>query len=157
MRLFALAAAVSAALTGTGWTPAPTPPFAQEAGVNCDFPLHAEPVVDDVVTKVLQRFPDGSVRRDAYQGDLVIRVTNDETGSSYDADVSGSAVVEHAPDGAQTWYVVGPVLLRVREDQGNVPRGLWIVDGVYRLAISATGTRTLTMVRGSLIDVCDRL
>ncbi|WP_203723662.1 hypothetical protein [Actinoplanes teichomyceticus] len=140
-----------------GWVPAPTPPFTQEAGVNCDFPLHAEPVVDEVVTRVLERFPDGSIRRDAYRGDLVVRVTNDETGGHYDADVSGSALVDHATDGSQTWYVAGPVLLRVREGQGNIPRGLWIVDGLYRLAISATGHRTLTMVRGSLDNVCDHL
>jgi hypothetical protein len=160
MRRFALATATVAALltgTGSGWVPAPTPPFSQEAGVNCDFPLSAEPAVDKVVTKVLRRYPDDSVRTDVYKGALVIRVTNTRTGGSYDADASGSALVEHAPDGAQTWYVTGPVLLRVRDGQGNIPRGLWRVDGVYRLTISATGYRTLTMVKGSLDNVCDHL
>ncbi|WIN00376.1 hypothetical protein ACTOB_004077 [Actinoplanes oblitus] len=160
MRRIAITAVTSAALltgAGSGWEPAPTPPFRQEAGVNCDFPLSAEPVVDEVVTRVLQRYPDGSIRRDAYRGDLVVRVTNTETGAAYDADVSGSAVVDHGADGSQTWYVAGPVLLRVREGQGNIPRGLWIVDGVYRLRISPTGYRTLTMVTGTLDNVCDHL
>jgi hypothetical protein len=152
-----LAGTASPAAAGSGWVPAPTPPFAQEAGVNCDFALHAQPIVDEVVTKVLQRYPDGSIRLDAFKGALVVRVTNDETGRFYDADASGSAVVEHARDGGQTWYVVGPVLLGEREGQGNIPRGLWIVDGVYRLAISATGYRTLTMIKGTLDNVCDHL
>ena len=166
MRRFVLAAAVvialltgvaSPAAAGTGWVPAPTPPFSRDAGVNCDFPLHAEPIVDRVVTKVLRRYPDGSIHLDAFKGALVVRVTNTTTGATYDADASGSALVDHAADGAQTWYGTGPILLGVRTAQGNIPRGLWIVDGIYRLAISATGYRTLTMVKGTLDNVCNHL
>lgn len=168
MRRFLFVAAALAALllggaspalaeTDAGWEPAPTPPFDQAAGLTCDFPLHAEPIRDEVVTRVLQRFPDGSIRRDAYKGPLIVRVTNKDTGAFYDADVSGSAIVDHAPDGAETWYVVGPVLLGVRDGQGNLPRGLWVVDGVYRLVISATGHRTLTMVHGTMDNVCSHL
>jgi hypothetical protein len=151
-------AAVLAMTTGAGgWEPAPTPPFDQAAGVTCDFPIHAAPVKDDVVTKVLQRYPDGSIHRDAFKGALIVRVTNQETGGHYDADASGSAVVDHAVDGAQTWYVIGPVLLGVREGQANSPRGLWVINGVYRLVIGPDGHRTLTMVSGSLDNVCDHL
>ncbi len=78
-------------------------------------------------------------------------------GASYDADAGGSALVTHAPDGGQTWYVTGPILLGVRAGQGNIPRGLWVVDGLYRLAISATGYRTLTMIKGTLDNVCNHL
>ncbi|SNY68735.1 hypothetical protein [Paractinoplanes atraurantiacus] len=113
--------------------------------------------MDEVVTKVLRRYPDGTVQWDAYKGALVVRVTNSENGRSYDADVSGSAVVEHAVDGDETWNVVGPVLLGVRDGGGNIPRGLWVIDGVYRLAISADGYRTVTMVHGRRYNVCDRL
>jgi hypothetical protein len=151
------AVTLAAVLTGTGWTPAPSAPFAQAAGVTCDFAITADPVEDEVVTKVLQRYPDGTIHRDAFKGALVVRVTNTATGDSYDADASGSAVVDHATDGTQTWYVLGPVLLSVRDGQGNLPRGLWIVDGVYQLVISATGYRTVTMIHGHLDNVCDHL
>ncbi|WP_203771531.1 hypothetical protein [Paractinoplanes deccanensis] len=142
---------------GSGWVPAPTPPFSQAAGLTCDFAFRAEPVVDEVVTKVLRRYPDGSIHWDAYKGALVVRVTNSGNGRSYDADVSGSALVEHHADGSETWNVVGPVLLGVREGGGNIPRGLWVIDGVYRLRIAADGYRTVTMVRGSRDNVCDHL
>ncbi|MFG1991911.1 hypothetical protein ACGFJ7_18230 [Actinoplanes sp. NPDC048988] len=149
--------AVPAVSDSTGWVPAPTPPFSQEAGLTCDFAFRAEPVVDEVVTKVLRRYPDGAIRWDAYKGALVVRVTNSGNGRSYDADVSGSAVVEHAPDGGAIWNVVGPVLLGVRAGGGNIPRGLWVIDGVYRLQISASGYRTVTMVHGRRDNVCDHL
>jgi hypothetical protein len=152
-----LAGTASPATAAPGWVPAPTAPFDQAAGVTCDFAVHAEPTVDEVVTKVLQRYPDGSIHRDAYQGPLIIRVTNTETGGSYDADVSGSAIVDHAPDGAQTWYAVGPVLLGVHEGLGNLPRGLWVVDGIYRLEISAAGYKKVTMIHGTVDNVCDHL
>ena len=121
--------------------------------MNCDFALHAEPVV----ARVLRTYPDGSIRTDAFKGAPIVRVTNTGTGRSFDADAGGSAVVEHAADGAQTWFVAGPVLPGVRDGQGNVSRCLWIIDGLYRLTIDATGYRTLTMIHGSLDNVCDHL
>jgi hypothetical protein len=137
--------------------PAPTPPFEQPAGLTCDVPIRVEPIVDEVVTKVLQRYPDSSIRWDAYKGPLIVRVTNLATGRHHDADISGSALVEHTTDGAETWNVVGPVLLGVREGGGTIPRGLWVIDGVYRLHIAADGYRTVTMVHGTRDNVCDHL
>jgi len=142
---------------GSGWVPAPTPPFDRAAGVLCDFAIHVEATVDEVVTKVLQTYPDGSIRRDAFKGALILRVTNTSTGAYYDADASGSAVVDHRPDGSTTWYVVGPVLVGARGTGGNIPRGLYVIDGVYKLDISGTGAETLTMVRGRTDDVCARI
>jgi hypothetical protein len=141
----------------SGWEPAPTPPFDRAAGVVCDVAIHAEPTIDETVRKTLTSYPDGTVKSEAYTGRLVIRVTNTGTGTYYDADVSGSAVVTHAPDGAQTWYAVGPVLLGVPAGRGNLPRGLYVVDGVYRLQISPTGYKTVTLLHGSELNVCDRL
>jgi hypothetical protein len=138
----------------SGWVPAPTAPFDRAAGVICDFAIHTEPTVDEVVTKVLQTYPDGSIRRDAFKGALVIRVTNTATGAYYDANASGSAVVDHHPDGSVTWYVVGPVLVGSRGKGGNVPRGLYVISGFYKVDISSAGAETLTMVHGHIDDVC---
>ncbi|MFC9129761.1 hypothetical protein ACFT4A_23310 [Streptomyces sp. NPDC057099] len=143
--------------TGGGWEPAPSTPWEVAAGVRCDFPVHGEPVVDEVVRRVLSTHPDGSERRVAYKGDLVIRVTNTATGAAYDADASGSAVVEYRPDGSQLWAVHGPVLVGTGEDQGTLPRGLYIVDGVYTMDISATGYKAFHLVRGTTDDLCARI
>ena len=139
----------SAAQASGGWEPAPTEPFDRAAGEICDVPIHAEPTVDEVVMKTLA---DGSV---IYTGKLVVRVTNRDSGAYTDVDASGSALVTHAADGSMTWYVAGPVLIPFREGAGNRPRGLYRLDGVYRIAYNATLTyKKLTMVHGTTEDVC---
>ncbi|MET9678810.1 hypothetical protein [Streptomyces coeruleorubidus] len=151
------ASAETVAAPSKGWEPAPSAPWDVGAGVRCDFPVHGEPVVDEVVRQVLSTYPDGSVRRVAYKGDLVVRVTNTETGASYDADASGSAVVEHRPDGSQLWAVHGPVLVGVGQDQGSLPRGLYLVDGVYTMEISPTGYKSVRLLHGTTDDLCSRI
>ncbi|MFE4212950.1 hypothetical protein [Streptomyces sp. NPDC056844] len=135
-----------------GWEPAPSAPFDVAAGLRCDFAIHGEPVVDEVLQRVLDRHPDGSPKRVAYKGDLVVRVTNQETGAFHDADASGSAIVEYRADGSQFWSVLGPVLVGVGE--GNLDRGMYLVDGVWTLLISASGHRTVTMAHGTTTDIC---
>ncbi|WP_030245255.1 hypothetical protein [Streptomyces sp. NRRL S-455] len=153
----AASAASAGTDTGVGWEPAPSAPWDTASGVRCDFPVHGEPVVDEVVRRVLSTHPDGSVRRVAYQGDLVVRVTNTDTGASYDADASGSAVVEYRRDGSQAWAVHGPVLVGVGEGQGSLPRGLYIVDGVYTMDISPAGHKTVRLLHGTTDDLCARI
>ena len=151
------AAAAADRASGSSWVPAPTAPIDLAAGVVCDFGVHIVATVDEVVTKVLQTYPDGSIRRDAFKGALILRVTNTSTGAYYDADASGSAIVDHHQDGSVTWYVVGPVLVGSRGAGGNLARGLYVIDGLYKLDISSTHAETLTMVRGRIDDVCARI
>ena len=158
MNLIAVILSALSLLTGpstTGWTPAPTPPSDRAAGVVCDFPVHLQPIVDQVETTVLSSYPDGSIKRDAFRGALIVRVTNTSNDRYYDADASGSAVVDHATDGAQTWYVAGPVLAGFREGAGNRPRGLYVINGLYRLVITSGGHITLTL--GRTDNVCDHI
>ncbi|MFE7705663.1 hypothetical protein ACFU6I_07630 [Streptomyces sp. NPDC057486] len=151
------ASAETAAPGKDGWVPAPTPSFDYPAGARCDFPIHTEPIVDEVVKKVLVVHPDESPSKIAFKGDLVVRVTNTDTGAHYDADAGGSAIVDIHTDRSQLWHVVGPVLVGVGENNGNLPRGEYRIDGVYTLAISSTGYRTLNMFNGSTDDVCSRI
>ncbi|MFD7241202.1 hypothetical protein [Streptomyces massasporeus] len=150
-------ASATAQPTAPGWEPAPSAPWDVGAGVRCDFPVHGEPVVDEVEQRVLSTHPDGSVRRVAYRGDLVVRVTNTATGASHDADVSGSAVVEHRRDGSQFWAVRGPVLVGVGEGRGSLPRGLYVVDGVFTMDIGADGFKDVRLVHGTTDDLCARI
>lgn len=153
-------AAPASAASGTGsggWTPAPSAPWDTAAGARCDFPVHGEPVVDEVVSRVVERNEDGSTKSAVYKGDLVIRVTNTDTAASYDADASGSALITYKADGSQHWSVVGPVFVGFRENGGNVARGLYIIDGLYTLDISATGYKTVNMAYGSQDDICEHI
>lgn len=151
-------AAAQPPVTATGgWVPAPAAPFTFPAGARCDFPVTGMPIIDEVRKRVLTVNPDGSAGSELFVGDLVIRITNTSNGESYDADASGQAVIVYAPDGAQTWYVHGPVLVGFAEDGGNQPRGLYIIDGLYQLRVSASGDKTVTLVRGTIDDLCARV
>ncbi|MFH8474092.1 hypothetical protein [Streptomyces sp. NPDC018000] len=151
------ASAETAAPGRTDWVPAPTPPTDQPAGARCDFPIHTEPIVDQVVRQVLATHPDGKPKEVAYKGDLVVRVTNTDTGAFHDVDAGGSTIIEIGTDGSQLWHTIGPVLVGVGENNGNLPRGEYRIDGVYTLAISPTGYRTLRMAHGSTDDICRRI
>ncbi|WBB68309.1 hypothetical protein [Micromonospora sp. WMMD812] len=138
-----------------GWVPAPQEAFEQPAGARCDFPVRVQPVVDEVRKLVLAEYPNGSPRRELYTGALIDEVTNLATGAVTRVDASGTSLVEYAPDGAMTWYVTGPVLLGFRENAGSLPRGIWIVDGVFVVEFDPTLVhKTITMVHGTTHNVC---
>ncbi|MEU2232396.1 hypothetical protein [Streptomyces vietnamensis] len=136
-----------------GWEPAPSPSWSYPAGARCDFAVQGSPVVDEVVRRTLATYEDGT-KLFEYKGELVVRVVNAETGASYDADASGRAVVEVRPDRSQSWYVVGPILAGFGEGGGNVPRGLYTVDGAYTLEVSPTGYKTLDLIHGTTDPLC---
>lgn len=145
-----------------GWVPAPQTPYEMPAGVRCDFPIRVEAVVDDVRMLVLEEYPDGSPRREMYEGDLMTKVTNTATGVSTLVDAGGSAMVEHGTDGSMTWYVTGPVLFGFGENAGTLPRGVWQIDGQFKVEFtpvpgSPTYYKTLTMVHGTTHNVCTDL
>ncbi|GCD93024.1 hypothetical protein [Embleya hyalina] len=98
--------------------------------------------------------PDGRPRLVAYKGPLVLRITNTNTGASTDVDASGSALVEYRTDGSQMWRARGPVPAGWAENGGNMPRGLYRLDGVYSLEIAASGTKTLSMEHGTAEPLC---
>lgn len=150
----AAAAPATAPPQGSGWEPAPSAPWDVAAGERCAFAIHGEPIVDEVVRRELPPPAEG-VTRSAYKGDLVVRVTNKETGAHYDADVSGSALVDVYASGAQYWRVVGPVLVGVGD--GNLARGMYVVDGVYTIGISPTGAKTVAGPVVATDSICDRI
>jgi hypothetical protein len=151
------AAAAGGSGTRGGWIPAPQGSFDLPAGAVCDFPIHDEPVVDEVRKLVLATYPDGSPQRELYAGDLIDNVSNTATGSVTQVDASGTAMVAYGTDGSMTWYVTGPILAGFRENSGTLPRGLWVIDGVYVIEFSPTFYKTVTMIHGTTHNVCSDL
>ena len=141
--------------------PAPSAPYDLAAGERCVFPVHSEPVVDEVRTRVLDTYPDGSTKHETYVGDLVSRITNTATGDSVEVDLSGSSVVEYEPGGTLTtnsaWYALGPAMFGFKEGGGDHPRGLWVFDGLYKIDFGPTGYKTVTIYHGTEHDVCTDL
>ncbi|MFD6612683.1 hypothetical protein ACFWDN_23095 [Micromonospora chalcea] len=136
------------------WEPAPQAPFELPAGARCEFAVRVEPIVDEVRKLTLATYPDGAPRRELFTGALINRVTNLETGATSTADASGTSLVDYRTDGSMTWYVTGPVLLGFRENAGTLPKGLWIVDGQFRVEFSPTYDKTITMLHGTTHNVC---
>lgn len=147
--------------TDNDWEPVPSAPFDQVAGDTCDFPIHGEPIVDRVVKMVLQKYPDGSAKREIYAGALIFRVTNQTTGKSIEVDISGTGVADYKPGGSftrnVTMHVYGPILMGMHEGLGNLPRGMYVPNGIYTLRISKTGYRTVTFTVGGADNICDDL
>ncbi|MFC7245000.1 hypothetical protein ACFQO7_21200 [Catellatospora aurea] len=153
------AAPVQAAEAGVhgGWVPAPQAGYEQPAGARCDFAVRSEPVLDEVRKLVLDTYPDGKPKRELYAGDLIVKFTNLETGASKEFDASGTAMIDYGTDGSMTWYAVGPAIFGFRVDGGNLPRGIWVIDGVYTIAFTPTYYKTVTMVHGTTDNVCTHL
>jgi hypothetical protein len=147
-------AAASTTSTG-GWVPAPTPPFDIPAGDVCDFAVHGEPVVDQVKTKVVATYPDGAKKVELARGALILRITNVGNGVARLEDGSGSGLFRYAEDGSFTVDIVGPLLIGFRQGLSNVPRGLYALNGVYRIAIQPVmGFKRLIMIHGTVRNVC---
>ena len=140
-----------------GWEPDIAGPFDAPAGRFCDFTIHADPLVNEVRIKVVQTYPDGSPKMALADGDLVYQVSNADTGSSVRADASGRAVFEFGTDGSMLWRVVGPIVAAFADGASNLPRGLYEIDGVYTVAFSPTGFKTVTMTHGTVHNLCDEL
>lgn len=157
MHSLVLAAVLAAATTGApSWHPAPTAPFDIPAGVDCAFATHGDPIVDEVRELDLTTYPDGSPKEAIFAGPLILRMTNADTGKTYDADASGSAVVGFGTDSSQHWKWTGPVLVGFRAGKANHAQGLYLLDGQYELQITADHQLTLRGV-GRETDVCAQL
>jgi hypothetical protein len=138
-----------------GWVPEQIPPFDAAAGVLCDFPVHYDVLVNHVRTKVVKTYPDGTPKRQLATGALLLHVINTDTGAGTMVDAGGSAAIDYGTDGSMLWHVVGPVIARLAEGTSNLPRGLYTIDGSYRIAFSPTGFKTIT--HGTVHDLCPDL
>src|SRR5689334_8763522 len=152
--LVGAAAPADAAGIDNPWVRVPSAPFDLPGGDYCDFPVHGDPIVDQVRVKTVAEYPDGSPKVQLATGALKFRMTNSSTGASTIADAGGSAIFDLFPDGSQTWHVIGPVLARFKAGASNIPRGVWTINGIYDVHFSTTGFKTVTIFRGGVHDVC---
>ena len=138
-----------------GWTRSPQESFTIPAGGMCAFTLQADVVEDQEITKVLQTWPDGSPRRQAYAGALVYKFTNVESGAAVTRNLSGDALVEWGQDGSAKWDYAGPVA--VAFFGSPLAQGLWVIDGVFVVDYSASGVQTMPVHIGHEENLCATL
>ncbi|MDA3649328.1 hypothetical protein LZ318_39685 [Saccharopolyspora indica] len=138
------------------WVPAPSEPSTAPAGTRCAFDVRVEQLVDEVVKRVVETYPDGSVKREEYKGPLIDRVTNLATGESVEANASGHAFLTYRPDGVVTWDWSGPVLMGFGPGQSNHDPGLYLLTGHYAVDIS-DDYRLVRRADGEERDLCAEL
>lgn len=142
----------------SGWTRIVEPPLDDAAGVLCDFAIHADPIVNNVWFKVLQRFPDGSVKSEIGTGPLVYRVHNLTNNKTVDVDASADGLIVFHTDGSFDYYLHGPVIASFQEGSGNLPRGLYALDGKFYTVHFAPDRHKTVSLRGVKVhNVCPDL
>lgn len=139
--------------------PEPWQPYVQEewtapAGRYCSFPLQLRVVSQDIRMRVLQRYPDGTVKREEYAGPLVVDFVNGDTGRSVRRDAGGTAFVEYRQDGSWRRYtIVGPAGFGFRATD-PYPQGYYILDGLHVILFDADGTRRMAAAVGAEDNIC---
>ena len=150
------AAAAPAYTPPPGWQLAPQPQFTVPAGAICSFALQVATVEDEVITKVLATWPDGSPRNQVYTGPYIARFTNVDSGKSVTRNLSGDALVHYGEDdGSASWSYAGPVA--VAFFGSPLALGLWVLDGVFVVDYAADGTQTLPVHVGKEENLCTTL
>jgi hypothetical protein len=159
--LAAIAAPVPAAYAGpggsSGWEPSSTPPFHLAAGESCAFELQADVLYNDEMTRVTERYPDGSPRVVDTKGALGFRFTNVDTGESVRRDTSGTLKATIHEDGSIDFHFHGNGLAVIRSTNTIYSPGVFVISGDADYVRHADGQREFTEVDGTLEDVCQTL
>jgi hypothetical protein len=155
---FSALAAPAAAAEGNGygpWERADQAPITAPAAYVCPFQVTAEPVRQDV--RVRYHY-DAAGNVDGYQatGQLIGRITNDETGASVVRNLSGPGTVTFGSDGSYDAVVSGGFLVFF-VPQDTPSRALLLLSGHTVLHGDANGVKTLVSHEGEVENLCETL
>jgi hypothetical protein len=141
----------------SGWEPSSTPPFHLAAGESCAFELQADVLYNREMTRVVERYPDGSPRVLDTQGSLGFRFTNLDSGASIRRDTSGTLRATVHQDGSIDFRFQGNGLAVIRSANTIYQPGVYVVSGNADYVRHADGQRAFVEVDGTLEDVCQTL
>jgi hypothetical protein len=158
-----LALALAGAATSTAaddgsygpWEPTYQGPITAPAGVVCPFTVTAEPVREDL--RVRYHY-DSAGNVDGYQatGQLIGRITNEETGASVVRNLSGPGTVTFNPDGSYDAVASGGFLIFFLA-QDNPSHELLLLSGSTVLHGAPDGAKTLVSHSGDVENLCGTL
>jgi hypothetical protein len=149
-------AAAPALPSDSGWVPVPAPPFDIPAGVACSFAVHGEPLKNEVVSRVLEAYPDGSPRKVFYRGDLVYRVSNPSNGHAVVRDAGAIGIQDIAEDNSSVWTFIGPIVWGFPANDPISP-GLYEMTGLHVVKVTADGTSRMLVDGGPKENLCETL
>jgi hypothetical protein len=137
------------------WQPTSQGAITTPAGVVCPFEVTAEPVREDL--RIRYHY-DSAGNVDGYQvtGQLIGRITNDETGASVVRNLSGPGTVNLGADGSYDAFVSGDFLVFFLASD-NPSNALLLISGHSVLHGAATGEKTLVSYSGHVENLCETL
>jgi hypothetical protein len=140
------------------WMPYRTKPFELAAGTRCTFGLAGAPVRDRERVRTVATFPDGTPRIQEFAGPLVVRYTNTDTGATVRRNLTGRATVTYRPDGSFTETLDhGHLAVGLAPSDPGGP-GFFVLTGSgFRLAVAATGRRSISLGTGRVENLCNTL
>jgi hypothetical protein len=141
----------------SGWEPSSTPPFHLAAGESCAFELRADVLYNHEMTRVVERYADGSPRVLETQGSLGFQFTNVDTGESVRRDTSGTLHATILEDGTIDFQFHGNGLAVIRSTNTIYSPGVFVVSGNADYVRHSDGQREFTEVDGTLEDICQTL
>ncbi len=137
--------------------PSPNQPSRSRPGSTARFAFHYEPDEQHLETRVLSRYPDGSVRSEEFRGLLIGTTTNLDTGASIQRNASGRLLEEFNPDGSLATYTThGPVGFGFRAED-HYPQGYYLLKGWHQVTFDSAGIRTMTVDQGPEENICQTL
>jgi hypothetical protein len=158
LALALVGAGATSASDGNGygpWEPTFQGPITAPAGVVCPFTVTAEPVRQDLRVRYHH---DAAGNVDGYEvtGQLIGRITNDETDTSVVRNLSGPGTVTFNADGSYDAVVHGDFLVFFL-GQDNPSHQLLLLSGTTLLHGAPSGAKTLVSNSGTTENLCETL
>jgi hypothetical protein len=163
VRLFAVVfaaalAAPASALATSPWQPFRAAPFDLPAGSRCSFPLSGRIVEDRERIRTTEVAADGSPAQQEVKGRLVVRYINQATNESIERDLTGTALIDFAPDGSFSFTLLrGSLAVGLGATDPRGPAFLVLSGRDFVVDFGADGSRTITDGTGSVENVCETL
>ena len=112
---------------------------------------------EHLYSRVLARYPDGSVRAEQFTGPLLMDFVSTATGARVQHDLSGEGVQTYTAAGAPLRFIsVGPFGTGFGPDD-DYPAGVWVLDGIHVMRWSVDGTKSMEVDLGPETNVCTEL
>ncbi|MGH3383142.1 MAG: hypothetical protein ACRDO1_01050 [Nocardioidaceae bacterium] len=164
--VLALSVAVPLSLTPAAWAESRGPwsdvassDFSVPAGARCPFALSSTVLSDDEQIRTLSTFEDGTPRTQKVVGQLIVRLTNEDTGASVERNLTGNGIFTWRADGTLQELALqgGHFAAGLQPTDPEGPAFLVFTGAGHAVSFAPDGTRTVTRGSGPVENICTTL
>ena len=151
-------AAPASAQADSPWQPFRAAPFDLPRDSRCSFPLSGRIEEDGERIRTTEVNADGTPAQQEVKGPLVVEYTNEDSGESIVRDLTGTALIDFAEDGSFRFTLLrGSLAVGLGAGDPGGPAFLVLSGRGFTVDFGADGSRTVTLGRGTVEDVCQTL